>query len=254
MHLSESDWLFINSLTYKIHSIQDFDKMRLEFLGSLRLSIPFERATFYLADKTRTEGLCDPVGINFTQEQLQEYIDQFEDIDYLKPITSSHSCYVYRETDLFSSGERERTSYYNLAYRALGLHYTLLLGLVYEGEFLASVVLYRTKEQGDFSDADIHKLELLKDHLALRLAQEMGLYSLGLPRETEINALGKLCKDRGLTEREEEVVEHLFIGDTTQEICDQLCIAPTTLKKHITNCYKKLGIGCRAQLYKILNQ
>ncbi|MCB6993626.1 helix-turn-helix transcriptional regulator [bacterium 210820-DFI.6.37] len=253
MHLSESDWLFINSIAYKIHATEDFDKMRLGFLNSIKLSIDYRCASFYLADKTRPRGLCDPIGVNFTQEQLRQYIQQFESLDYLKTVTTSLSSYVYRETDLFSPEDREASLYYRLAYKPLNIHYALLLGLVFQQEFLGSIVFYRAREDGDFSDSDIFKLELLKDHMALRLAQEMGLCGFGAPRKSQNKSLSLLCTEKGLTDREKEVIAHLYRGDTTAEICDELCIAQTTLKKHITNAYKKLGIGCRSQLYKISN-
>lgn len=252
MHLSENDWLFINNMTYKIHEIEDFDKMRMEFLKSIELAVNYNRATFYLADKTRDRGLCDPVGINFTEDQLNLYLDEFLPHDYFKTVTSSPTSYVYRESDLFDPEIREATEYFKKAYEPLGLYYSLLLGLVYENEHLASLVFYRTKEEGNFSDTDIYILELLKNHLALRVSKEMGVYSLQTPQPSETESIQKLCVEKGLTEREIEVVEHLYKGDTTPEICDELYIAQTTLKKHITNSYKKLGIGCRAQLYKIL--
>lgn len=253
MHLSELDWLFVNNITYKIHAIEDFDDMRTEFLNSIQLSIPYSHASFYLADKTRPMGVCDPVGVNFTKEQLTQYINQFEHLDYLSPITSLSSSYVHRETDLFSAAERENAPYYKLAYQPLQIHYALHLGLVFDREYLASVAFYRRKEDGDFSDTDIDKLNLIKDHLALRLAHEMGLCASRAPRKTADRQLTALCTAHGLTEREKEVIVHLYKGDTTVEICEDLCIAQTTLKKHITNAYKKLGIGCRAQLHKIFN-
>ena len=253
MHLSESDWLFVNSVIYKIHATEDFDKMRLEFLNSFELSMDYRYASFYLADKTRPRGLCDPVGINFTQKQLYQYIQQFESLDYLKTVTTSLSSYVYRETDLFSPEDRETSPYYQLAYKPLNIHYALLMGLVFQQEFLGSIVFYRYREDGDFSDSDVFKLELIKDHMALRLAQQMGLCSFGAPRKSQNQSIALLCDGKGLTEREKEIIAHLYRGDTTAEICDELCIAQTTLKKHITNAYKKLGIGCRSQLYKIAN-
>ncbi len=251
MHLSERDWLFINNIIYKIHSINDFDKMRRDFLQSIRLSIDYSHASFYLADKTRSMGVCDPVGVQFTQEQLEQYSQQYEQLDYYKTISSSPASYVYRETDLFSGMEREASPYYQQAYRPLNIHYALLLGLVYEQEYLGSIVLYRTREQSDFSEADIDKLEMIKNHMALRLAREMGVCSIKSAPRTGSDVITLLAEQHGLTEREKEIVKHLYQGDSTAEICQELCIAQTTLKKHISNAYKKLGIGCRSQLYKL---
>lgn len=211
---------------------------------SIRLSIDYSHASFYLADKTRTMGVCDPVGVQFTQEQLAQYMKKYEQLDYYKTISASPASYVYRETDLFSGVERENTPYYQQAYQPLNIHYALLLGLVYEQEYLGSIVLYRTRDQSDFSDADIDKLEMIKNHMALRVAREMGACSINSVPKTGVDTILLIAEQHGLTEREKEIVERLYKGDSTDEICRELCIAQTTLKKHISNTYKKLGIGC----------
>ena len=37
-------------------------------------------------------------------------------------------------------------------------------------------------------------------------------------------------------------------------ICDELVITPNTLKKHILNIYRKLGIKNRVQLFKMVRE
>lgn len=254
MQLSEREWIFVNNLTYKIHAAQDFDKMRMEFLKDLRLSTAYRRASFYMVDKTRSEGLCAPVGIGFSQQQLNQYISRFESLDYLKTIALSPFSCIYRETDLFSDQERENSSYYKLAYEPLKIHYALLMALFFGDEHVGSVMFFREKEDGDFSDRDIYLLDVMKNHLSLRLGQEMGLWGREEPRKSGNSAVRSICGDKGLTERETEIIEHLYQGDTTAEICSELCIAQTTLKKHLTNAYKKLGIGCRSELYKVFKR
>lgn len=252
MHLSEMNWLFINNLTYKIHEIMNFDEMRHEFLESLNLVVQFDRAAFYLADRTQNISLCDPVGVNFTEEQFDLYLFNHYRFDNFKSMISSTNSVVYRSSDVFTADEFESSKYYNEAYKPLDIYYSTFMAIIYKDEFLGSVSLYRSKEKEDFSDKDIYVLERLKEHLALRLSKQMGFYDLQAPNEYENQAMKSLCSEKGLTDREIEVVQHLFKGDTTKEICDELHIAPTTLKKHITNSYRKLNIGCRAQLYKML--
>lgn len=53
---------------------------------------------------------------------------------------------------------------------------------------------------------------------------------------------------RGLTKREAEVAEMVALGFTSQRIADKLFITIGTVKYHITNVYKKMGMNRRAQL------
>jgi DNA-binding CsgD family transcriptional regulator len=250
VQLEEKDWLFINHMTYRIQEIEDFNEMRLQFLNDIRFAIPYRYASFYLVDLTRRNGLSDPVGVGFTKQQLDQYITEFESIDYLATTSRSPESYVHRETDLFSERGRENTEYYKRAYMPLGIHYSLLLGIVGKGEFLGSVVLYRLKKDTDFSNKDLYLLKLLKNHLALRVSRVMIPHD-GASNETLDDAVRKKCEPKGLTAREIEIVQRLYSGDNPEKIANDLCIAMTTLKKHISNSYRKLGVRSRFQLNQL---
>ncbi len=50
-----------------------------------------------------------------------------------------------------------------------------------------------------------------------------------------------------LTRREGEVLAHLAVGATNEEIADKLCISPHTVKTHLYNVYKKINVPNRLQ-------
>ncbi|MCZ7664090.1 MAG: response regulator transcription factor [Thermoleophilia bacterium] len=50
-----------------------------------------------------------------------------------------------------------------------------------------------------------------------------------------------------LTERELEILRHLALGQSNADIGDALCIAPKTVKYHLTNVYAKLGVANRTE-------
>lgn len=55
-------------------------------------------------------------------------------------------------------------------------------------------------------------------------------------------------KSKGLTSRELEVVELVITGLANNDVADRLCVVPNTVKYHLTNIYKRLGIKNRTQL------
>lgn len=57
-----------------------------------------------------------------------------------------------------------------------------------------------------------------------------------------------------LTRREHTILRLLLGGKTNADICDELTITDNTLKKHILNIYRKLGINNRVQMFKLIKE
>jgi DNA-binding CsgD family transcriptional regulator len=93
------------------------------------------------------------------------------------------------------------------------------------------------------------------------LFTEVDLRKLYRPRVTAIqqNAptfercqrISDIC---GLTARELEVLVLLSSGRSIPFICQELTIAKGTAKHHVSNIYRKLGVGDRQGLYDVIEQ
>ena len=57
-----------------------------------------------------------------------------------------------------------------------------------------------------------------------------------------------------LSKRESMVLKELKSGKDNNVICEELFITTNTLKKHILNIYRKLGIKNRVQLFKMVKE
>lgn len=58
-----------------------------------------------------------------------------------------------------------------------------------------------------------------------------------------------LLEDRyGITPREREIISLVITGRSNREITEELFISPETVKKHIYNAYRKIGVRNRVQL------
>lgn len=53
----------------------------------------------------------------------------------------------------------------------------------------------------------------------------------------------RLCKQYGLTRREQQILFHLTEGHATAQIAKVLCLSKHTIKTHKNNLYKKLGVN-----------
>jgi DNA-binding NarL/FixJ family response regulator len=50
----------------------------------------------------------------------------------------------------------------------------------------------------------------------------------------------------GLTPREVQVLRHVAAGETNKEIASRLCLAVSTVERHLVNLYTKIGARGRA--------
>jgi DNA-binding CsgD family transcriptional regulator len=244
--LETNDWLVMNSIIYKIYTTGDFDAMRTQFLEQIKTVIDFDSADFYLASSNEKENLERPVFLN-CDEDLS---DIYENMDYSRGIMFSGRSMVYRETDIISDEKRVQTEYYQRVYKPNNWHYALQMIFGRNKHFLGVVTLYRTIGKEDFTYEDVFLMDMLKDHMAYRLSQDRNNQMTSQEKLT----LTQAVKAYDLTKREQTILQLLLQGMENTEICDHLSITVNTLKKHILNIYRKLGIRNRVQMFKLIKE
>lgn len=245
-YCEKNDINIYDNIVYQIYNIEKLDDMRLTFLKSVRLLAPYESCNFFLADKSGEHLITDPVAVDFPLDALTEYLEKIECEDPTRWIFIEAKSMVYREKDLFSPEAIEKNKCYQEFYIPHNLYHSLQISLSLHETFLGSLSFYRSEEQEEFSDYELYFFNLFKDHLALRLYKEL---ERDMGKLVNIDAsVGRM--KYGLTSRECEIARFLIDGLDVEEISGSLYISPNTVKKHIVNIYKKIGISSRRELYK----
>ncbi|SHH98103.1 regulatory protein, luxR family [Sporobacter termitidis DSM 10068] len=241
-----NDWMFLNNIIFLIHSIEDPLEMRRTLLSQLSLFMSFDSATFYISSAEDDRVLVSPVVFNITPEAGEKYIRIYDAQDYAKGLMFSGKSIIYRESDIMPDEQRVETEYYKSCYLPCSWHYSVSMVITYERRFLGVLTLFRFSGKPDFEYEDIFILEMLKGHLEFRLYRD--IFSAA-PGGEQLTA-GQCAAKYGLTRREETILSALLEGRESDEICTSLCITKNTLKKHILNIYRKLGIKNRVQLLR----
>ncbi len=245
-YLQENEWLFLNDLIYKIHTIEDLKEMREIFLGLIQLIIPYDSATFGLASGDGKHLFSDMVYFNIPEtEDVYEY-DEYEQLDYTRWIYLAAKNMAFIETNLISCVERENSLFYKEFYESKGIHFAMQLCLALENDLLGIICLYRPKDSEDFSQKDLFVLNQLKEHLAHRLYIEDK--KIKADNSSVLPDKYQLEKGYRLTRREIEVLFLVIKGFSNADIADSLFISEHTVKKHLKNIYKKLEVTRRTQL------
>lgn len=239
-----NDWLVLNSIIYKIYTVEDEKEMRAVFLEQLKMIIDFDAADFYLAGnegENGKTGLVNPVAYN-----CDCVSGDYDTLDYSRGILYSGKSMVYRETDIIDDKKRKTSEYYQKVYKPNNWHYSLQIILAKDKHFLGVATLYRSIGKDNFEYDDIFLVDMLRDHLSFRLSQERKNRLENPHKWTIVEA----AEEFQLTRREETVLQCIMEGKDKAEICNELMISINTFKKHSLNIYRKLGVNNRVQLFK----
>lgn len=239
--LDTNDWLMLNSIIYKIYTIEDEKEMRTLFLEQLKMLIDFDAADFYLAPDDREFGLENPVSYN-----CDGVSGEYDELDYSRGILYGGKSMVYRETDIIDDEKRKESEYYQKVYKPNNWHYSMQIVLAKDKQFLGLATLYRSIGKDNFEYDDIFFVDMLRDHLSFRLSKERQMRLNNPHKWTIVGA----AEEFQLTKREEMVLQCIMEGKSKEEICEQLVISINTFKKHSLNIYRKLGVNNRVQLFK----
>lgn len=248
--LETNDWMVLNNIIYQINYLKDSQEMRENLLKQLLLIIDFDSANFFVTDSEDPRILKNMAGYNFSEKLGEDYVGLYEKLDYQKGLMFDGKSRVYRETDIMEDKKRQETEYYKQFYQPNGWHYSLHASLAFEKRSVGTLALFRRQGKEDFSYKDVFVLEMLQDHLALRLYQDMSEHPDSDPKHT----VHECVELYGLTRREEMILRCLVDGLEADVICQNACITNNTLKKHILNIYKKLGIRNRVQMFKLVKE
>lgn len=246
IRLETNDWLVLNNIIYQIYTTEDEIIMRQNLLEQLKMLIDFDSADFFVTGKGHDGELVRPVLYHCDNRHVELY----QQIDYSRGIMFTGKSMVYRETDIISDEKRLKKAYYQNVYRPNNWHYSLQMIIARDKKFLGVVTFYRTMGKDNFQYEDIFILDMLKDHLSFRMKKDL----MRSERKEEKLTIRETVEKYQLTRREETILGFLMEGADNTQICDELVISLNTLKKHILNIYRKLGIRNRVQLFKMVRE
>ena len=243
-----NDWILFNNIIFQIYSIENSIEMRHTLIEQLNLFMDFDCATFYISSAEDSRVLVSPVVYNISSELGEKYIREFDHLDYAKGLMFSGKSIIYTETDIMPDEKRVETEYYKACYLANNWHHSISMVITYKRRFLGVITLFRYKGKPNFEYDDIFILEMLKEHLELRLYRDV----LSGISADEMLTVSQCSAKFGLTRKEETILGFLIEGLDKENICDRIFITNNTLKKHILNIYRKVEVKNRIQLMRMI--
>jgi len=250
-YLQENEWMLLNEVAYNIAFIYTVEQMKTEILDWMKMLIPYDAAVFASVEQGEGEfRLTGCTGNGLTDKQVETWAEETQSRDNTRWIIYSARNTAFRESDLLSEDARKTGSMYEKFYRPMNLYHSLGLCIVFNGEPIGLIKLYRSQEKGDFGLRDMFVLNQLQKHFAYRL-----YYEAKKGDTRYFFAKGnheKLCRQYNLTQRESQLLDYAVKGMSNEDISLVMKISIHTVKKHFHSIYTKMNVSNRVQLLQMM--
>lgn len=255
--LLNSEWAFLSQMVYRINRCTTYEKFCSECLYNLKGLLDFSQGVIFQV--TFVDGkpkLKAPYCIDSNNQYADwsQYLERGYTPKWLDYFFSPW-CSVFRYSDISKVSDWTESRIFKEFLEPMNLFYGLYTTLIYEDIALCAVVLGRPKNAEDFSSRDVYIMECLKNHLALKLYHLLTPISSLEPEKSNDKQyyVREFSEKYNLTKRELEIIQLLFSGNETEDICGSLYISPSTLRKHFYNIYRKTGVNSREKLIKLMH-
>lgn len=236
--ITASEWTQMNGIIKTIHAADKRDLLPA-FVEAVRAVIPFSHSMYHYS--ITLNGSTDAFAYgsaDLSLEALEAYQQDFESIDYINWFADEPTPHVFRDTDLVPRDFRENSEIMRKWMQPNGLFYSIGLTIASHDNPYGNVYLFRTQDEGDFTEKDVAVLGILNEHLCIRYSNEL---PHGHADKVIANEASPLAQKYRLTQKESDVLACIADGRTRSSIAGHLFMSENTFKKHLANIYKKTG-------------
>ncbi len=251
--LYELEWVFLLEAIYHMNEARSVDELRNTVLERLCQLTGCSKAFFQLADVGEASAPTRKFVAAGVPEEVLGLLEtkEYRGDPFAMSLALAREPRVMLDTDYVPDECRKTSEFYCDVFVGTGSYYALRAFLVQGGAPLGCIVLLRSQDQGNFTDKDERFLEILSPHMTQKLRYllpsveaDEGAHSPSIDLE--------MAKRWRLSEREIDVANLAAAGLSDKEIAERLCISVSTLKKHLSNIYRKMGVSSRIKMLNAL--
>jgi DNA-binding CsgD family transcriptional regulator len=170
---------------------------------------------------------------------LRAYESYYQFHDPITPLMQRYQVAV-RATDVLAPEELKKTEFFNDFLNKDGLYWGVNLYAWHQGQNLGDMRIWRDKRRENFSHDELRLLDMLQPAFVTALARAQR------PAKTQNLPLNTLSQR--LTPREQDTARLVMLGMPDKEIARALQISTTTVRTHLENAFRKVGVSNRAAL------
>jgi DNA-binding CsgD family transcriptional regulator len=186
-----------------------------------------------------SQSFAQPIQINMDPMNLLAYERYFQYHDPITPLMQRYQVAV-RATDVLAIDDLKKTEFFNDFLNKDGLYWGVNLYAWHQGQNLGDMRIWRDKRRDNFTPDELRLLDMLQPAFVTALARAQ--------RPSQPGALTLNILSQRLTTREQDTARLVMLGMTDKEIARSLDISTTTVRTHLENAFRKVGVSNRAAL------
>ena len=248
--LKNTEWNTINNILLELYTMKDIKTLTSKVMKVLRMLIPYTKGYFVMLDEEQQIRNDCFYFIGMDSNTIEKYIHHYYNEDYLTNLYEiANETMVFQDTKILDDDIRKNTEFYQKFLLPLDIPYGCGILIIRNNRIVCMFNLFRSESLGDFSEKEIYILNILKRHL-----ENMIYNSSQISRaQVAVDKCFELMKEKySLTDREEQILKLISDGLSNSEICDELVVSLSTVKKHVYNIYYKTEVKSRTQLLNLL--
>lgn len=146
-----------------------------------------------------------------------------------------------RASDMLPQQALIQTEFFNDFLAKDGLYWGVNLYAWHRGHNIGDMRIWRDKRRENFTDDEMRLLDMI-----------LPAFTASLSRARAMDKPNSVLTNTNLSPRELQVAQSASMGLGDKEIARQLGISPATVRTHLDNAFKKLGINNRSVLARSL--
>ncbi|MFM6990275.1 MAG: response regulator transcription factor [Rhodoferax sp.] len=244
MYLSAKQTILLGQIMHTLAEPHEEKEIR-DIMGDLVMQLLGAQYYASFVWQPLEQAFAQPTQINMDPVNLRAYESYYQFHDPITPLMQRYQVAV-RATDVLPHEALRKTEFFNDFLAKDGLYWGVNLYAWHQGRNLGDMRIWRDRRRENFTQDEMRLLDMLQPAFVTALARAQG------PNAASAPAMNMLSQR--LTTREQDTARLVMLGLSDKEIARKLEISATTVRTHLDNAFRKVGVGNRAALAHKLSQ
>lgn len=248
--ISAKDWEIISDIVAEIYSSVPYPNLGniIKKLGGL---IPFSHSmSCLISNRGDKVEFFHNKSDDISAEHMDLYSKKYIVHDFVLWYCAAPRESSFRETDIIVEKYLADSVFMKEWLAPIGAYYGAICNIAGNGYSFGNICLYRSKEEGNFTDNEMLILKTINKHLCVCFKN---LFPNGIQHNIISQNVDRLSSVYHLSAREKELIQKITAGVARHDLAKEMFISENTVKKHLNSIYQKVNVRNFEELMRVIN-